>query len=353
MPLVAIVDGIRIIAPFLTEEQWDAISPHGSKIVIPCCGTSGFKRVSRGGIRHFVHKTRPNDCNWRSETEEHLRLKELIAVSCLAAGWKTEVEYSHADWRADIWATSARARIAFEVQLSPTTLEDLLARQNKYARDNVRGCWFYGEKAISAKSPWEPVPIPARSDLPAFDIHNRNGMDEVRLGDCYYRLADAIRLLLQGRVQFCSRQQQEIRRCIDFLYLQCWRCKRETGIVKVSVLTSTCSGTYEETASDDGDGIDYVMKPFILKKAADFLSSKAGRGLEISAPERQYSPSSQRSYNSFRCCQCNALFGREFVLRVYEGEEQSLLVARHVISQRNVVERVPHWCISENRQFCC
>lgn len=356
MPLVAIVNGVRTVAPFLADEQWAAIRPRADNIIIPCCNGSGFKRVSKNGIRHFVHKSHHEGCNWCSESEEHLRLKHIVAMSCHEAGWQVDLERPGQDWRADVWASNGNAPVIFEIQLSPATLDELLDRQRRYQRDGIRCCWFYGDNVLSRSSPWDLPRLPARRDLPAFPLVPYNEEAGVDLGPRRARLADAVRLLLAGKVRFCTGQKTETAHLIEFYYVQCYRCNSETGIYRAGAGFSACEAPLGHVAiggMPESDEIDYATKPWVVREVQKFLGSEKGKSLRVSIPGWEFSLSSQRYYNSFRCCCCNALFGPEFILRVFEQDtEPSRLVATHVISRERSVENCPHWCVSETRSFC-
>jgi Competence protein CoiA-like family len=356
MSLVAIVNGVRIVAPFLSDEQWAAIRPRAANIIIPCCNGSGFKRISKNGIRHFVHKSLHPGCQWCTESEEHLRLKRLVAMSCLAAGWQVDLERIGPDWRADVWASNGKTQVAFELQLSPATLDELLDRQRRYQRDGIRCCWFYGDKVLARSSPWDLPRLPTRKDLPAFPLTPHIDETGVDLGPCRARLNDAVRLLLEGKVRFCSRQQIETAHLIEFYYVRCYCCGSETGIYRAGVGVTGCEAPLGHVAiggMPETDEIDYATKPWIVREVRKFLATEQGRALRVSIPSWQFSPSSQRYYNSFRCCCCNALFGPEYVLHVLEQDlEPSRLIATHVISRQRTVENDPHWCVSETRNFC-
>jgi len=47
------------------------------------------------------------------------------------------------DWIADVLACNAKVRVAFEIQWSKQSYAKTVDRQDKYDRDEVRGCWFF------------------------------------------------------------------------------------------------------------------------------------------------------------------------------------------------------------------
>lgn len=357
MPLVAIVNGVRTVAPFLTNEQWAEIKSRAN-ILLPCCENPGFKRTSKNGIRHFVHKIKSDHCHWCSETEEHLRLKQLVASACQEAGWQVDIEHSGPDWRADVYASRGGTKLALEIQLSPTTFEELLDRERRYERDGIRGCWFYGAKCLPRSVPWESPRLPARRELPAFrlvpDTDGKTSLVELGRRDAPIR--EGVGLLLAGKVRFCERQKIEMVEEIHFYYTQCWRCHKETGVYRAGWGKTGCGEVADpgifSPCAELGE-VNYATRPWIIDRAQKFLESK-GRNLKVTLPRWDYSTNSKRHYNSFRCYWCDALFGPEFVLRVYEGEDvPSRLVATDVIKRRKSWELFPHWCVSDSKDFCC
>jgi len=75
----------------------------------------------------------------RPESREHLKAKFVIAESARAAGWDASAEEPGCDpgsnpWIADMLFTRGKAKLAFEVQLSPESPDEYQARQSRYQR---------------------------------------------------------------------------------------------------------------------------------------------------------------------------------------------------------------------------
>ena len=123
------------------------------------------------GTPHFAHK-RGAHCDAPGETIHHLKAKADIVLACQRAGYTALTEVAGDDWRADVLAVHERAgqssaRIAFEVQWSFLRLEAALYRQNRYARDGVRGCWFFRNPPPSLI---RGDSLKAQRDLPLFHL---------------------------------------------------------------------------------------------------------------------------------------------------------------------------------------
>ena len=129
MPLRALIDNRDIVAPLLSDDEWEklklAVKQKKSQVILPCCQNNGFLRVSKLGTKHFVHRTKQN-CNWKSESMEHIKAKSEIVLACKDSGYEALSEVSGEDWRADVLAIKNDIKIAFEVQLSAQTLEETI-----------------------------------------------------------------------------------------------------------------------------------------------------------------------------------------------------------------------------------
>lgn len=77
-------------------------------------------------------------------------LKLEMAGAIRAAGWYAELEVAAEDgtWRADVMASSpdGARRMAWEVQLSPITDEDIRARTARYRAEGIPVCWISPRK---------------------------------------------------------------------------------------------------------------------------------------------------------------------------------------------------------------
>jgi hypothetical protein len=93
-------------------------------------------KTSRRGNPFFAHhpQTRPaTACRWASESALHAGCKLLAAAGARAAGWqvRTEVAATDGSWRADVLCRRGACRVALEIQLARTGLEDLRCRQER------------------------------------------------------------------------------------------------------------------------------------------------------------------------------------------------------------------------------
>ncbi|MGD1714787.1 competence protein CoiA family protein [Dapis sp. BLCC M172] len=126
MPLRAILDNQELFAPFISDKEWEELKQKKVRVILPCCEAKGYLRISKQGIKHFVHKKK-DGCNYKSETWQHLLCKTEIAIACKAMGYEVKTEARGVHWRADVLATkhikNQLVKLTFEVQWSPQTLE--------------------------------------------------------------------------------------------------------------------------------------------------------------------------------------------------------------------------------------
>ena len=306
MPLLAHVDGGAVIAPFLTDTEWEAlrraVAARTTRAVLPCCGAAARLRRSTLGTRHFHHPVR-GDCAWAPEPAQPLRAKAEIALAARAAGFTALPEASGPDWRADVLVTGAGQPVAFEVRWSAQSLAETEARQARYARDGVRGCWFFRRPPAGLK-PWAA----ARPDLPMFTLVGAGdplappavdfGQEERRPS-----LAEFVTALLTRRVRFCAaltaRRRQHVR--VVFVEVGCWRCHRPYHVYALPDYYRSCCGALLHSA---GDPLD----PQVVAAALAFLRSPAGRGLRVGAITPRSSETGREPFLSFGCPWCDALY---------------------------------------------
>lgn len=169
MPLKAIIDGETIIGPDLSLEEWAELKlrhKKGLSVRMCCCGAPGHMRT-RKGTQHFYHAV-DTGCPHDNESKEHLEIKYLIYRICQAEHWETSVEFPSADrtWISDVFARKDGRKIAFEIQLSPISSADLLARDTKYRDEGIESYWLLDNYLDRAKefASWYDSQIYAEDD---------------------------------------------------------------------------------------------------------------------------------------------------------------------------------------------
>lgn len=175
------------------------------------------------------------------ETDAHQRAKAAIMEGSQQAGYEAVAEAIGDGWRADVLAVRGSVRIAFEVQWSFLKLRDTRARQERYARDGVRGCWFFRQPPAMLE---HEDTLDARRDLPLFHMFaNADGSFAVRLCGRLTPLDAFVAALLGGRIRFCEEAAaaDHLTATFDFYPIRCATCGKTAHIYRVgSALTARC-----------------------------------------------------------------------------------------------------------------
>jgi phage FluMu protein Com len=350
MPLRAFIDAQEILAPLVSNEEWEILKSRvgkaGAVATLPCCQSPAYLRTSSRGIKHFVHKTK-TACDWQSETWQHLKTKTEIVLGCQRAGYTVSTEVSGDNWRADVLAQKSTFKIAFEVQWSRQTLEETLERQERYKTAGVRACWFF-------RYPLEHV----SHELPLFELTLPEEIPTVTLNDTAYPVATFVEALLTRRIRFCNhlrvKQVQPLR--IVFMKMPCWRCGEINHVYYVHELVTDCGlETYDRGLwSSEQDS----FIPEIIAAARAFCQTPEGRHLNMGPIKERYSKTVGQKYMSFGCASCDAIFGDYFVMEArmeaayFEGEAPAVL-ERDVRFMKPRTVEYPHWCFPAGGHFCC
>lgn len=178
----------------------------------------------------------------QNQTAQHLHAKAAIIAACAAAGYTPSEEAIGDGWRADVLATRGAIRIAFEVQWSFLKLRETLERQRRYARDGVRGCWFF-------RTPPAPLvradgTLDARRDLPLFQLRvNADMTFNVELNGRMHPLGAFVGALLGGGVRFCETARAPLARArLVFVKVPCPRCNRLSPVYAVEPTAQAACG---------------------------------------------------------------------------------------------------------------
>lgn len=136
--LVALLEGNRIGA---------AAAQKGPEYRCPGCKEVMTLKKGRMVIHHFAHQA-PVRCSWaRGETLVHMESKELLSKCFVGRGLRTEsefvVESLFGDRRADLmlWSPNGN-QVAFEMQHTPISIEDIERRADAYAKAGIGQIWI-------------------------------------------------------------------------------------------------------------------------------------------------------------------------------------------------------------------
>lgn len=154
MPLVAIrtITGEEIESFSFAEHEWKEMK----KAPLGTYSIYGFNwpaipKTSIKGLQFFAAAPGCPIKTSQGESHEHLSAKIAITKAIRNLGLHAQPEFSGRtpegdEWRADVYSESTSMPTAFEIQISPQTLDEYKSRSHKYKTSNVDCLWFVPEK---------------------------------------------------------------------------------------------------------------------------------------------------------------------------------------------------------------
>ncbi len=343
MPIRAILDDREVYSFDFTDTEWFNLSKRikkkESNVILPCCNQSGFTRISSQGLKHFVHFKSNNSCDWKPESQEHIKSKIEIIKGCRLAGWNAIPEVSGTNWRADVLANKENKKIAFEVQWSYQTLDMTLLRQRKYESSGVRCCWLF-------KKPPKDMcdyngDIESNKYIPAFKLIQHEDLSlRVVFDGRNIPLNLFISDLLKGRYKYCAhfRSNDKQRLNVSLFASICYNCLRTLFSYHIlnsaSYFSSTCGKKFNASAFSIN----------IHDKIEDRINTlrKVTKNL--------YKPLIGCFDNGkFACPYCSA--SGPYFNRTINWESKWVIDIKIDVDSITS-EEVKHWCYSETNNFC-
>lgn len=224
MPLRAVTDSGNVHAFELDEQAWGCLKQGYRQMGLrmPCCGVAAVPKTSRLGTRFFAH-ARKGECVTAPESAEHIYCKNLIAQAAQAAGWSVTTERPGATpegeaWIADVFCEKGKAKLAFEVQMSPQTHEETLRRQARYRASGVRGAWFYGPRGCKG---------PTATDIatPAFSMSSVDVGCSPTIDRFHVTLPEFVKGMLEKRLDWVVQERIEPV-YVEYMLDTCWSCHK-------------------------------------------------------------------------------------------------------------------------------
>ena len=285
-----------------------------------------------------------------SNSELHETVKHIILNTSLSLGYKSVEEYRGKGWRADVYIETGNKKYAFEVQVSPQSLKKTQERQEKYIRDGITCCWLFEKETKNMKPEFE--------ELPLFQlIQESNGDLYVSLkGRKKLSLENFVTDFLNNRIRFCKHIKRSPKIDVKFLKMPCYKCNAENYIYHIWPLKSTCNATlnYQDELWDSDK---FVFHPEIVKKVKEYTNSKRGKHLLMGEIKERYSSMVDKTYMSFGCHKCDAIFGDFYVkMATIEsfGHEEDVIehLEIDINAPETMQEMLPHWCHPGDLDFC-
>jgi len=283
----------------------------------------------------------------RENMSLHDKVKEQVLLSSKNLGFEAKTEYHGKDWRADVFVMANGIKYAIEIQTSKQSLNRTLERQEKYKRDGIVGCWLFEREPAKQTEEREDLPLFSMSDVEGKTIVSIKGRKELPL-DVF--VSD----FLQNKIKFCNTlrmPEAEIR----FVKEQCWKCGFDYHIYYINNFNTPCNTRIlaNETlwVSDK-----LIFKPEIVAKENDYVNASKEKTLNIGTIKERYSKTTQSSYASFGCPQCDAIFGdwylHEAIIGAWYGDG---VVDKMLIKgdfKQDIGQNIPHWCHPGEHDFC-
>ena len=157
MACVGILEGRRVVAALLSENQWQDVVAHSKRreVFMPDTLRPARAKTLRwdGGItRYFSHFPGETPEGYSSqESPEHMAMKLAIYERLLELGIPAELEAGMDDWRADILVgqSAFSSQLAIEVQLTKQSAQLTYDRTELRRRSGVPTLWLFGRNGSS------------------------------------------------------------------------------------------------------------------------------------------------------------------------------------------------------------
>lgn len=363
MPLRAIADTEELIAPLLDDNEWERVKTgyraKKIKLSLPCCGSDAVMRVSKLGTKHFAHKRKIPDCDWKPETWQHLKAKTEIALACRDAGWEVKTEAAGDGWRADVLAVKGKAKVAFEFQWSRQSLAVTEERQERYKRDGIDCYWFFKALPIDRQSNVVRSDLPMFEVVTTFDDHEvfvslkQDDSDHLR----HYRLLDFVSLLLKEHIRFCNQIQFANQWSVQVIFYEnlCWRCNKVLYLYYLDALYTQCSIDLKVWVWQHNNKQLHTEIRAAIENSQSILT---GTSRKCAFDDKEIDQRLNASVMPFRCPYCNAKIGdfatpRVVLDRHFSSSESYRSLTIEIDVELAVPAEYPHWCLPSNGNFCC
>lgn len=284
----------------------------------------------------------------RTNSTSHDLVKRAILAICQSLGYTAKEEYRGNGWRADVYVETNDSKYAFEVQVSPQSLKKTQERQTKYIRDGITCCWLFEKEAKNMKDEFKELPLFQFAQAPDGDfIVSLKGRKELPL-------EVFIKDFLNNRIRFCQHIKRSPVIDVRFIEMTCWKCGAKNYIYDIWPLKSACNALLNRS---DGlwDSDKFAFHPEIVKKINEYVSSEQGKHIAIGEIKERYSATVGKSYMSFGCSKCDAIFGdwhvREAIIdSFYDNDIEHIKI--DVDAADTMEEEFPHWCHPGDLDFC-
>lgn len=156
MGFSAFVDGVRVVAPLASEEEWSEIKRRSKARQVLMADTklpaqAKTLRWKTHTTRFFAHFPGESPEGYASlESPQHAMMKLAIFIRLRELGIPAEIEWGMDNWRADVFVPDSvfGKPLAIEVQLSRQSAEETYKRTSERTSSGVRTLWLFGPRAM-------------------------------------------------------------------------------------------------------------------------------------------------------------------------------------------------------------
>jgi hypothetical protein len=349
MPLKCLAPTGAVYAFKHSAETWTGLRHENAKLKhlkMPCCDSGVVLKTSKLGTRFFAH-ARSGACTTAPESAEHLLAKDTIARAAELAGWQAQTEVRGTSsgsetWTADVMCQKegVSQRIAFEVQLSPQTLEETEIRQSRYKRSGVRALWLLKSPIlpVSRETPAFLLRVGAAGEDPVVCVPSlaynsmfvsRKSASEPLYWSQVVALDEFVIGALSGKLKFGPSIGAMVPLHLYAAASRCWSCNKETSaLIDLEIILDSMFPEHGNirfqlrTIDEAGDQGLRWLEQYVGK---DKLAS-AG----IGPVKRRWSHTQQRRYLSNGCRHCDSLQGQFFEHQIAFGAEKVLTLDARV-----------------------
>lgn len=352
MPLVAELEGARVVSIDLDDDAWDALRARSREGALRFrdCASVAYLRTSRRGLRHFAHAPGAGRCSAHgNESVAHMQAKSLIIAAARAVGWRAEPEVPGPGYQADVLATSpAGVRLNFEVQLAREEDADYRTRSLRRTADGCRVLWLT-RYPLPQRRGWEPDPLAVPNPrAPQARLVENEGQQFSVLLDRMCSLEEAVTDLLSGRVALRSQIAGERMLSVVLARRACWSCRARMTFWRVvgEHVVGAC-GRWADAEAERLDGHAHAeTKP---EQARDIRVAVAARIKELRWPamaslSSRASKEAGKTYMAFSCWQCGRVQGDHYLSQVWIEAAYNPDLPELLISRGASVAEAPHWC---------
>jgi len=140
--------------------------------------------------------------------------------------------------------------------------------------------------------------------------------------------------------------------------INCWKYGTKQHVYFVSDELKNRCGCNIEVIDTFWDDIKFEFYPTILNVVNEIINSEDGKNLKLGKIKKRYSRTVRKSYMSFGCIKCDAIFGdfplmEERLEIESEGKNNDIVFVKEIELLKPIIsEDKPHWCFSESKEFC-